>query len=599
MESTSEVRPRPLYTRTVEKDKIVFKLTEEAKKMKKADHMEIAAIFPDILNEPRDLTTEELDAVNFVALDRVNKPCRILSRAKNQEMEVFGAYYCSEQKSRELGLEGPLWEIFEHVHRKDFQNMLKSAEHPEHKKRSPNKYEGAVSVIPGHQGVRGSRCATKYPAQMAPILAVIAKCRQKILEHACPEITDKESIYLEQWVHEAWLTFGHEDNKSATSCQFNYSGAFVDLKQALGNKGAFQTDGNDDCRCPTVMFMMENLPKEIYPGRFSIGGLGLTCSAKRFGTLVFSARYGHSGSAVARAAVEAIDEVVAELPADSADRTFLQGQKRELLDPQTHDEQRVNIITYCRQDAMRARPGEVDDNLLDAEKSLGTFGTMRNAMEWKMRFLYKRDAAVRDLDVDDLLEKFSWINEEGEQEQPARWIAQELCHPKRSREAREKEWADLHKAALFSDSGNRVPGQELTPGGKGREDVQRRKIEGTRKMRCRWGRGTEKRCKGQFYLDKGRERDTRCWRHPYDRYPLAEGEDDEPAGSERELLAADGGGMADSNIESDNSDADEDEDDDDEDDDGEDNDEEDNDEEDNDEEDNDEEDDVRVDIDRR
>ena len=131
-----------------------------------------------------------------------------------------------------------------------------------------------------------------------------------------------------------------------------------------------------------ALFMTERLPEDYYPGRFTITGPGLTCLGRRFGILAFSARYGHSGSGLGK--------LLEDLPLDTPVRNIVDNYIEALeLDDGEHAEHRVNIVTYCRQDAMRTRTHEFHEDLFDAEKLTGAFGTMRNAKAWQMRFTYK------------------------------------------------------------------------------------------------------------------------------------------------------------------------------------------------------------------
>jgi len=89
------------------------------------------------------------------------------------------------------------------------------------------------------------------------IVTKVAMLTEKLVTEAFPEF--KGEIRDVMWHRNSAATMGHGDCRVTSSLQFNWSGANLDLLEALGEYGKLQVDGGDVPNHLTCLLFLPNV----------------------------------------------------------------------------------------------------------------------------------------------------------------------------------------------------------------------------------------------------------------------------------------------------------------------------------------------------
>jgi hypothetical protein len=234
-----------------------------------------------------------------------------------------------------------------------------------HLKKKGTCFDLAFTACPGGAGIQPGPIALKQDPEMTELNSILISLYNKILNIAFPD--REEGAFERSWATQGSLTIG-EDNIHVSSIQVNFSRLDEAMEKGLKCKARIHVDRNDDpTRLTTVLFLSKFLT-DVFPRRFNITSVGLTCLSDTFGALVFSGRHPHCSSGVG--------EYPDDLPVNSKLRSRLpDGFKYPELPEETHPDTRINAIMYPRRDCMRQ--GKTLLRRLSGTTALGAFVTRR------------------------------------------------------------------------------------------------------------------------------------------------------------------------------------------------------------------------------
>lgn len=433
--------------------------------------------------------------------------------------DILVAQYFSPNANRESGLFEKMTTIRDHFLNANIQKEMRDVQISGHHAKRGDAFDGSLSVQPTGVGIQLGRLAKEMPSN-APILKEIATLAAKLILQANPDIADRNGVLLRHWAKNASITFGDEDNYGVSSFQVNCHGLdpaqkveqpAMDLKNKIGAKGDFHTDGNDETVRYSVAFFLSGPPPEDkwYEGKFVIAPQRIYCEAATFGALVFSAKYAHKAMGYGWYA--------SDLPADLKYRSDVPIPAVPAGLPCG----RVCIPVYPRNGLMRPKKIALrflnDDYTFNEDVLSGVFGTLRNQQEWLMRFKIRERAQNDYRTAQEWCDTNAWL-EDGQQQTPRLWIAEMCLSDDPTLEA---EYLKLTNDIKSVGCGNMMPAAREKTQQKKQEKIALRgrawrKISGEVKMQCQHIRPSKSRGKGNLRCKKGvypSEWNGLCMRH--------------------------------------------------------------------------------------
>ncbi|KAE9366424.1 hypothetical protein N431DRAFT_472963 [Stipitochalara longipes BDJ] len=484
-----------LYSMEITEDRINWKIKDP--KMPKKARMERCLEIPEVLNVKRPLTEEEEKTSGYVPLFN-QPPSYLQSKAGKKDVDIEFCNYISPKQVYDNGF-WPLMCRAQEICVKPA--MISYFEKQEvsltqHQKKRGTCYDTGVTVQPGHQpnGMQLGKAA-RGEGQCAVLLqelnTIFAKLHTAALEMSGFKVDNRK-----HWVVNASVTFGHHDSIDQTSSQINYSAAGKIIESTLKKKSLPHTDGNDDPSRPTVLLNLNNLPANIYPGIFIMANIKGYVPGEQFGIFVMTGRVPHGS--------KGLGEYEAGFDISSMDTSNRAPAEAYPKLPENYFEGRITVPIYARLDNIRAIAKQTNAEIL-SDKAITALGTKQNLQELRMRThirdnLEKLKAAATS--IDDLLEMFSWLDDEGHKQLPRRWIAEmgiEFGGKK------VQEYEERYQAALYSGVGRFIPDAEST-----KPKKTKRKVvfleDGTKmvKVRCNAITKTKKtKCAHRYWPDPG------------------------------------------------------------------------------------------------
>ncbi len=175
----------------------------------------------------------------------------------------------------------------------------------------------------------------------------------------------------------------------------------------------------------------------------------MTCPAETFGILIFTGRHPHSATGVGT--------YPDDFPVEqyTCNTSKLSHPPPPL--PADWPKLRASMPCYPKMDLCHPGDNKVNPELW-GDHAIKAFGTQRNHQEWKLRIEVKQNRENVHFDVDELIERFSWTNDNGEKEYPRKWIAEKAVTGWQAFD--DSECKKLHTAALSVDCGVWMPWQK-------------------------------------------------------------------------------------------------------------------------------------------
>ncbi|KAK6580552.1 hypothetical protein PZA11_006788 [Diplocarpon coronariae] len=383
----------------------------------------------------RQLTNFELEEEGYHLLDD-NKPVYLRTKCGRKDVTLFVAKLWSIHELQQLGVSDLLTRLQLLSLAPDFQPLLEELANKGTKKKKGTKYNIAFTVECTRKpnSVHPSRLAQHENPRVMEVARLISILAQKIITSTPGAWTEAHD---DAFFGEAWITCGDESNKCVSSIQINYISVGEKKARALGSRAKVHDDGGDERRCPSVIFFLSYLPKNYFPGRFSMTSFRLTCTAASQTALVIDANYPHGGSG---------DGPYPEcLTPDSPLRYSPPAGYTYPVLPEGTPHNRMYIIPYLRQECARARTRELGVETLAG--GLGGFVTQRNMMGFRMRHAIRdnTDIHVQRPTAADYSKAFSF-EVDGRTEYPDVEMAQKCLDYKVKDHS---DWVNHKKAALY------------------------------------------------------------------------------------------------------------------------------------------------------
>ncbi len=388
---------------------------------------------PAAFNLQRKLTPSELEAEGYHSLED-GKPIFVQAKAGKKAMELFIAKWWSLQDLEVLGVSGTIAEIQRLSLAPDFKSNLTALATKKHNDGTKFNIAFVRECNHGVNSIHPSLLAKKEDPRVMQLANLISLLTQKVLESTPGAWTDEhEAAYH----YEAWITCGDENNHCVSSIQMNYLEVGQKKAFALGTRAAVHDDVGDERRCPSVVLFLSYLPKNYFPGRFSMTSFRLTCTAAPLTLLVIDANYPHGGSGDGPYPEDlALDSPLRYQPPIGFTYPAL---------PEGTPYNRLYIIPYHRWECARAITKCLGPDTLDG--GLGGFVTHRNMMTFRMRHAIRdrTDIGIANPTAEDFCNAFSF-EVDGEMQFPYLHVAQ-ICLEHRDKD--HPEWADMLKAAKY------------------------------------------------------------------------------------------------------------------------------------------------------
>ncbi|KAJ5040255.1 uncharacterized protein L3040_005916 [Drepanopeziza brunnea f. sp. 'multigermtubi'] len=330
----------------------------------------------------RKLTSSELEDEGYHLLDD-NKPVYLHAKCGHKDVTLFVAKLWGLKELKDLGVSDLLARLQVLSLAADFQPLLEKLAGNRKKKGTKYNIAFTVECTRKPDSVHPSRLAQHENPRVMEVSSIISILAQQIITSTPGAWTQAHD---DAYHGEAWITCGDESNKCVSSIQMNFIAVGQKKARALGSRAQVHDDGGDERRCPSVIFFLSYLPKNYFPGRFSMTSFRLTCTAAPQTCLVIDANYPHGGSG---------DGPYPEtLTPDSPLRyTPPAGYTYPVL-PEGTPYNRLYIIPYLRQECARARTRELGPETLAG--GLGGFGTEANMMGFRLRHAIRDNTPIQD-----------------------------------------------------------------------------------------------------------------------------------------------------------------------------------------------------------
>ncbi|PBP24095.1 hypothetical protein BUE80_DR005031 [Diplocarpon rosae] len=383
----------------------------------------------------RQLTPSELEEEGYHLLDD-NKPVYLRTKCGRKDVTLFVAKLWGILELQQLGVSDLLARLQFLSLASDFQPLLEELAKKGTKKKKGTKYNIAFTVECTRKpnSVHPSRLAQHENPRVMEVARLVSILAQKIITSTPGAWT---RAHDDAFFGEAWITCGDESNKCVSSIQINYISVGQKKARALGSRAKVHDDGGDERRCPSVIFFLSYLPKNYFPGRFSMTSFRLACTAASQTALVLDANYPHGGSG---------DGPYPEcLTPDSPLRYYPPAGYTYPVLPKGTQYNRMYIIPYLRQECARARTRELGSETLAG--GLGGFVTQRNMIGFRMRHAIRDniDIGIVRPTAEDYSQAFPF-EVDGRTEYPDVEMAQKCLDYKMNDHS---DWVNHKKAALY------------------------------------------------------------------------------------------------------------------------------------------------------
>jgi len=490
-------------------------------KLAKGERMKLVVEVDPLLNESRQLTSEELKTLRITEMGK--DPVYLEALMEKETIEVpFAKYFSPEETLKDLGLGEKLGEIQKILANNNFREFLRSVQHSSHESKRGTVYDGGVMAEQGNQvnGLGLCRAALNnnpnnldHQFDLQHLNVMFAELSDTLVRAGFGNETANSVDRF--WAANAAVTPGSPSNHYWSHGQFNYTKIEDKAKNSLGKKGHVHVDQHDVPTLFSFVFFLSTFPEDYFPGRFTIMDAGLMCSASPFGVLLFSGRHPHCGSGNGWYR----DDMVNNSPLRY--RRPANVNYPDSLDLSEYSSMRINAILYPNHQAMAPtcvtskylKPEMLNADNLDV--LLRVFGTRANWYQWRMRFHIKEDMTEQErseVDPHEVVSKFGWV-EDGVQHFPDLEVAKMAL-----------EWSGktdtdsikLHKLYIASNCGDRLPKDPNAPIDPrlARERVRKSaKKNGGLRVQCTHI-GKTGRCKNTYWISPGSE--TGCRYHPMD-----------------------------------------------------------------------------------
>lgn len=320
-----------------------------------------------------------------------------------------------------------------------------------------------------------------------------------LMEHVMEESSSEHCKI--RWAVKASITPGNEDNLWISSMQVNVSALKQPIEEALKKAGQPHLDGNENPTMYTVILFLGRYPQNYHPGYRHFFTTRMSVPVKMYASAIITGRQLHGSRG---AGYYPAGYVAPHTPTP---------EEQGFVYPNFLGYGRVNLTGYPRNNCLEAASGKVSKQQWEPF-ALRVFGTMRNWMEWKMRWFIKEHIKVICPDPAYWCERFSWL-ENGIRHTPRLWIAQ-LCFEWAGKET--PKYNALHKAILASGCGVIVPkpeGTEEKPKKPRAKRPKRAPGEPIVRVRCDGVASTGVRC--QITFQPKADDSTRCGFHTKNR----------------------------------------------------------------------------------
>lgn len=363
---------------------------------------------PHPLNWPQLLTQQQLNDIDYIQMTDI--PHYI--RTEGRRLVPFARWF-SPEETHDLGLWTDLTELQKILSAKGFEEHLRKLYGGNWSQRG-RIYELGFVLVTGYHIVQPGLISKKNDPQVNRLNPLIAKVAKALLENAFPD--RRKDLQHRLWTVNASFTIGSEDNEDFTGIQLNFSSVEQKLSDAIKGFGGLHIDSGDNPISYTAMFALSHLPPSVFPGRFNITSLRITCSTPPFAALVFKGIHPHLGTGVGEYP-DTIDE-------SSPLRIKLRdGLRYPELPPDT-PYRRILVIPFPKMALMTWKPQFLNEDV-QAPNSLGYFGTKRAQVENHVKMFIRQYHSDRKWEVEQFMRHFSWVNESGATETPRIHVVQE------------------------------------------------------------------------------------------------------------------------------------------------------------------------------
>ncbi|KAH6665484.1 hypothetical protein B0J14DRAFT_431840, partial [Halenospora varia] len=327
------------------------------------------------------LTETQLKDIGYTQMDSTPHYFRVDDGTEDGVLWPYARYFSPEEMNA-LGL----WEAMTEVQKvlaapSSEKNLRKWAS-----KGAKTAYELGFTSQTGHYTIHPGDIQSQNDPEFNKISVLSIQIAMACIRAAFP---DRDWDMMEAYkASNASFTMGDEDNCETTNIQVNMTPAGVMVAGTIKEFGHIHFDSDDNPAAFTAMFVVSNLPPDVFPGRFNLTGPRLTCPTPQFGCLVFKGPMPHFATGEG--------PYPDYIPQDSPLRYRLPTGHRPYpeLDP-TWAKKRINVVNFPKTSLAKTK-NYTDADAVRDQPFVGYYGTMRNKQEQKMFMAIKENIDVLD-----------------------------------------------------------------------------------------------------------------------------------------------------------------------------------------------------------
>lgn len=451
--------PEPIFNHEEKEDGIYH---AEILPMSLKERRRRSQIVPTVLKQRRHLTVAELAAADYVLMGDKPHYMEVKLRGGKEIVLPFARYF-DPVRMQDIGVFDKLAEIQRMAFSTDFQPKLarvSKAYNGSHEALKGTTYDLGATVQPGHgnDGIQLGGLAKTNDPEIKHLNTLVSQVGSCMIKNAFPSTHSTAETRERRWIVDASLTIGHEDNHEVTSIQVNFSMLNQELVDAIKEVGKVHNDGKDDRPRFTALLFLPYFPKNHFPGRFLITTARLACTACPFSGMVFSGTHAHFATGMG-----AYDKSI------SPDSPLRYHRPAAISYPKLPPETkygRVAIVAYPKRFLMRLNPRAMRaEDFEDDVAALAHFCSMRNMQEFRLRaFVKMNSSTLQQATPDALIQKFSWVNEQGSTSYPRRELATAALHYALNNIGdNDPDWKELNEAVEKISCGSSFPNEVGKP----------------------------------------------------------------------------------------------------------------------------------------
>ncbi|KAH8655017.1 hypothetical protein BGZ60DRAFT_418236 [Tricladium varicosporioides] len=398
---------KKVWSKILKKDIYEHKLIKNLEGKNKQDiRKELITRVPAPLRWSHLLTEAQLKNIGYTQMDETPHYFRIDDGTEDGILWPYARYF-SPENMNQLGLWEAMIEVQEVLAAPGTEKSL----HKWTSKGAKTAYELGFTSQTGHYTIHPGDIQARNDPKFNRIGVLSIQIAMACIREAFP---DRDWGTIEAYkAGNASLTMGDEENCETTNIQVNMTPAGITVAGTIKEFGHIHFDSDDNPAAFTAMFVVSNLPPDIFPGRFNLTGPRLTCSTPQFSCLVFKGLMPHfaTGEGPYPDHITQDSPLRYQLPAGH--KPYPQ------LDP-SWAKKRINVVNFPKISLAKTK-NYTDADAVRDQPFIGYYGTMRNRQEYKMLMAIKENVDVLDLFTNPLrstalqriCDHFSWTDPTG------------------------------------------------------------------------------------------------------------------------------------------------------------------------------------------